>query len=84
MQSRDEVPLYLSALLPLWALSGYTEKLNLWNYELQVKCETVPTIIGSINASKAVMGIFSMHLQKENSTELSICAVIAETECSHF
>lgn len=59
-----------------------TGKLNSWNCELQGKGETVTDMISALNAFKAKINIFSVHLQiKKKGAALSLCADGAERQC---
>lgn len=68
MQSKGENTSLLENtewILDLAFLTDITGKLNLWNCELQGKGKTVADMISSVNAFKAKMSIFSMHLQRK-------------------
>lgn len=66
-------------ILDLAFLTDITAKLNHLNCELQSKGKTVAHMISAVNAFKAKMSIFSVHLQREKRTAaLSLCAVSAE------
>lgn len=64
-------------ILDLAFLTDITGQLNHLNCELQGKGKTVSDMINTVNAFKAKMNIFSVHIEKKCAT-LSLCAVGAE------
>lgn len=54
-------------------LTDFTGKLNSLNSELQGKCETIADMISALNAFKAKINIFSVHLQRKKCCTFPLC-----------